>query len=77
MKTVKYQLFLISGFRRLVCNSVQLQVLVSSTIHDTHGSYIGHMTCGETEPHSRGSDGNHLVSWNLPNQTPVDRGAKH
>lgn len=71
MNPVMHQLLLMAGFR-LVCNSIQLQVLVKSTII----SHSAHMTCAETEAHSTGSDGNRLVSWNLPKQTPADRGAK-
>lgn len=45
------QLLLISGFRRLVCNSIHLRVLVNSSTFGTHISYSAHMICGETEPH--------------------------
>lgn len=49
MKPVTRQLLLISGFRRLVCNSIHLRVLVNFSTFGTHISYSAHMTCGETE----------------------------
>lgn len=52
MKPIMCQLLLISGFRRLVCNSIHLWVLVNSSTFGTHISYSAHMTCGETEPHT-------------------------
>lgn len=52
MKPVTCQLLLISGRRRLVCNSIHLRVLVKSSIFGTHISYSAHMTCVETEPHT-------------------------